>query len=306
MNLLKTYEHIINMCNYTVDDRGQVRYQINNKPTPVITRDNGEEKCIFLPLPANLRDEKLMGQIFFHPFVENLTRGESTVMHWIRKQFNYHYGQCLSRLLFGAVQISVDSSRHNELDNEQIQIISKMGTMDEKFLDAFKKILDNLAKRNSKSSPLILNLRRGGKIDGVSHSRVARWQAPLVEEIIRATEEAETSSLKPSIFGVPVRKQDLPVLSKITDVFFPNLDNTELWTAYSDGKDAPFAEAFLRAVYKVVSHTNAIALVLFGKGNIVDSEVDATNLAATYIDVDFIGKDFNVEKWRKFIARKSL
>lgn len=304
MNMLEVYQHVLNTCGYLVDEEGRVRKEVNDKTFPVSIDIEGESRIVVLPTRANLTSPDILRFVVFHPMQENLMRGESKLLSFIRKELNRRYGTSLAYLMNELVKISSGSVNHTELTPAQRDIISRFGKTDQKFQDSFFKIIIALGKSRSKNNTVAtLSLRKGFTIDGTSFSRVAIWSFPLADEVYKVIDEvSKKKDYQPKIFGVPVRKGDLPILKNICEVFFPNSQEVDKHGFYgaSDATDAPFFEAFVRSLLSLPKHTNHIAEVFFkGKNAVVSKEVAQAELAATTLDISWIKDGFTVSDYRK-------
>lgn len=301
--MLEIYQHIINTCGYLVDEEGKVRKQINDdRSVPTTLTINDESRILVLPTKQNLTSENVHNYVIFHPFVENLARGESKVMSFIRKEFLRYYGTASMYLMNELVKISAGSLNHADLSTKQKEIIAKLGKMDAKFQETFNKIILGLAKHGGqRNTAFTLSLRKSFTIGGKQHSRVAVWSSPLADEIYKIAEEsAKNKDYTPKIFGVAVRKSDLPTLKRVVEVFFPNSQDNQEFYGASDATDAPYLEAFVRSLATLPKRTNEIAEAFFsGRDAVYSKEIAKEELAATTVNIDWVSKDFEVKTWRK-------
>lgn len=298
--MLEIYESILNTTGFVVDDNGHVRTVLNDKSLPASIKIDDEHRMVVMPTHANLRSERVMDFVFFHPFQENLARGESRVMQFLRRELNRNFGSRVSALLLAIVDISANIN-HAELSAEQKDLIAKMGKIDTKLAESINRIVRALHKRNNRATPVFLSLKKAHTYKGKKHGRAAIWSFPLADEIYSVIEQSKKSKdYKPKVFGVEVRKSDLDTLKKITDVFFPHSQEENEWVGISDATDAPYMESFVRALATYPKHTNKIAETFFaGKHHVYSSEVAKSNLETVYLDVSWINDKFTVADWRK-------
>lgn len=142
-------------------------------------------------------------------------------------------------------------------------------------------------------------MRKGVTIGNRKYSRVATWSSPLVDEIDKTIELTEKSKdYKPKVFGVPVRKADLKTLKAVCHVFMPDIEKGAFY-GVSDATDAPYIEAFIRAMKTLPAHTNKIAKAFFsGPYPIVPATVAEEELLQTTAKIDWIEDEFSVSKWK--------
>lgn len=298
MNMLEIYQHILNTCNLHVDDDGKVKRQMNAKLIPVGIKFGDDHRYLVLPTRENLNSPAVASYVIFHPFIENLARSESRVLSLVRKEFTRFYGSQLAYLMMVLVDLS-SNSKHTDLTAEQLEIIGKFGKTDKTFAENFTKIIDKLAKQGGANTPATISLRKGVTIGNRKYSRVATWSSPLVDEIDKTIELTEKSKdYKPKVFGVPVRKADLKTLKAVCHVFMPDIEKGAFY-GVSDATDAPYIEAFIRALKTLPTHTNKIAKAFFsGPYPIVPAAVAEEELLQTTAKIDWIEDDFSVSKWK--------
>lgn len=298
MNMLEIYQHILNTCNLHVDDDGKVKRQMNAKLIPVGIKFGDDHRYLVLPTRENLNSPAVASYVIFHPFIENLARSESRVLSLVRKEFTRFYGSQLAYLMMVLVDLS-SNSKHTDLTAEQLEIIGKFGKTDKTFAENFTKIIDKLAKQGGANTPATISLRKGVTIGNRKYSRVATWSSPLVDEIDKTIELTEKSKdYKPKVFGVPVRKADLKTLKAVCHVFMPDIEKGAFY-GVSDATDAPYIEAFIRAMKTLPAHTNKIAKAFFsGPYPIVPAAVAEEELLQTTAMIDWIEDEFSVSKWK--------
>lgn len=309
LNMLDVYDALLTTCGYVVDDNGRVRKKLG-KALPVSMEIEGETRYLVLPTRENMTSPNLMNFVFFHPFQENLVRGESRVMSAVRKELNNSYGAAISALMCDIVGISSGTVNHSDLTVEQRKFIGSIGKVDERFVKDFDKIINNLASRKSRNTPVYLSLRKGVNWAGKTHSRAAIWSSPLLEEVMTCIEQVNKGTqATPKILGVPVRKGDLKTYENLCRAFFGNIDekNHEFYSS-SDATDAPYCEAFVRSLLTLPKHLNSISDMFYtGKGMVHAKEVSKECHEVTHIDIDWLEElvkesetgNFTVRDWRK-------
>lgn len=308
-NMLDVYDALLTTCGYVVDENGRVRKKFG-KELPVSIEIEGETRYLVLPTRENMTSPDVMNFVFFHPFQENLVRGESRVMSFVRRELNHSYGASVSALMSDIVAISSGTVNHSDLTVEQRKFISSIGKVDERFVKDFDKIINNLASRKSRNTPVYLSLRKGVNWGGKTHSRAAIWSSPLLEEVMTCIEQVNKGTqATPKILGVSVRKGDLKTYENLCRAFFGNIDekNHEFYSS-SDATDAPYCEAFVRSLLTLPKRLNAISDMFYtGKGMVHAKEVSKECHEVTHIDIAWLEElvketetgTFTVRDWRK-------
>lgn len=309
LNMLDVYDALLTTCGYIVDENGRVRKKFG-KALPISIEIEGETRYLVLPTRENMTSPDVMNFVFFHPFQENLVRGESRVMSFVRRELNHSYGASVSALMSDIVAISSGTVNHSDLTVEQRKFISSIGKVDERFVKDFDKIINNLASRKSRNSPVYLSLRKGVNWNGKTHSRAAIWSSPLLEEVMTCIEQVNKGTqATPKILGVSVRKGDLKTYENLCRAFFGNIDekNHEFYSS-SDATDAPYCEAFVRSLLTLPKRLNAISDMFYtGKGMVHAKEVSKECHEVTHIDIAWLEElvketetgNFTVRDWRK-------
>lgn len=309
LNMLDVYDALLTTCGYIVDENGRVRKKFG-KALPISLEIEGETRYLVLPTRENMTSPDVMNFVFFHPFQENLVRGESRVMSAVRRELNHSYGASVSALMCDIVAISSGTVNHSDLTVEQRKFISSIGKVDERFVKDFDKIINNLASRKSRNSPVYLSLRKGVNWGGKTHSRAAIWSSPLLEEVMTCIEQVNKGTqATPKILGVSVRKGDLKTYENLCRAFFGNIDekNHEFYSS-SDATDAPYCEAFVRSLLTLPKRLNAISDMFYtGKGMVHAKEVSKECHEVTHIDIAWLEElvkesetgTFTVRDWRK-------
>lgn len=309
LNMLDVYDALLTTCGYIVDENGRVRKKFG-KALPISLEIEGETRYLVLPTRENMTSPDVMNFVFFHPFQENLVRGESRVMSAVRRELNHSYGASVSALMCDIVAISSGTVNHSDLTVEQRKFISSIGKVDDRFVKDFDKIINNLASRKSRNSPVYLSLRKGVNWGGKTHSRAAIWSSPLLEEVMTCIEQVNKGTqATPKILGVSVRKGDLKTYENLCRAFFGNIDekNHEFYSS-SDATDAPYCEAFVRSLLTLPKRLNDISNMFYtGKGMVHAKEVSKECHEVTYIDIAWLEElvkesetgTFTVRDWRK-------
>lgn len=309
LNMLDVYDALLTTCGYIVDENGRVRKKFG-KALPISLEIEGETRYLVLPTRENMTSPDVMNFVFFHPFQENLVRGESRVMSAVRRELNHSYGASVSALMSDIVAISSGTVNHSDLTVEQRKFISSIGKVDERFVKDFDKIINNLASRKSRNTPVYLSLRKGVNWGGKTHSRAAIWSSPLLEEVMTCIEQVNKGTqATPKILGVSVRKGDLKTYENLCRAFFGNIDekNHEFYSS-SDATDAPYCEAFVRSLLTLPKRLNAISDMFYtGKGMVHAKEVSKECHEVTHIDIAWLEElvkeaesgNFTVRDWRK-------
>lgn len=303
MNMLEVYDRILTTVGYVVDETGRVRRPFaNGKELPVTYNIDGDQRALVMPTYDNLRSPDVVNLVFFHPFRENLARGESRVLASLRKELNHSYGVSVAVLMTEVVKIAAGHISQADMTIGQRDIVSKIGKIDERFVNDFNKIVQNLAKRKGVSTVVSLSLRKAQSINGTNYSRAAIWSSPLADEVADVEQKMRgNKDYTPRIFDVNVRKGDMKFYRNLVDVFFPEIATASSggFYGYSNAMDAPYCEALVRSLKTLPVHLNNIADIFFGGKHPVYPKAESEEILNTInLKVDWIEDDFTVAKWK--------
>lgn len=244
MKLLGLYENILNYFGLVPDKSGFIRYAIDDKNDPVLVDD----KHLVMPLQEHLRNFNPKEKMIFHPFAENVMRGESAVIKKLRSCINIKLNYTIGIIIKSLLNIVASPALHAKLNNEQMALLTVIKDADEKTVINFVSLMN--AGIKSRADRLFTNvyMMRGGTYTGKRFSKVGVVSFPFYEELIKSEKHDK------------LRVKDREALIAVFKFIFPNIDETE---AYNHGSNerAPFFDALLRSSANIAARLNDILFI---------------------------------------------
>lgn len=237
------------------------------------------DKRVVLPTDAILRSGSLDGMIAFHPLSENLLRGESEIIKFLRKMVKFRLSSVASQLLIELMAIAADPERHEDLSPRQAEYLRHVPNANAKTLKALSKLIEN-------HSDDIINIylkREGGRGDE-TYRRLAAVSFPIWEELNSPgtkVYEVDTGSAK-----------NKKTIASLFEFVFPDIDHPEAWSVGSNSGVAPYFDALMRCYSSMARH---LAKLVYK----YRKYLDYPDLLRHNMDWDE-GLD-NLEKWKTLI-----
>ena len=209
-----------------------------------ITIDN---KHLYLPTEAFLKNSDLREQVAFHPLAEDTLKKRSPVLTAIQNGFNlrlYTSGVFLIEALLNAC---IKQKAGEAISNPRLlKYISGNEDCDEKVRTFFLNISKVIQQDQSKKL-FNVYLRHGNEAnDGTSRQCVIA--SPLVHELERIASIGSSKAGGLKVWGVESpRKKDVELLANLIKTIFPGIENRSYSTGSND-KIAPYCDALFNAL----------------------------------------------------------
>ena len=240
MKLHEIYLSLLQSVGLNADEDGQVYRLLKSKAKrPVTINIDGNPHRLVIPTPAVLADGIPSGQVAFHPLSENLVRGESDVLEYLRKQMRKQVQDRLAKQMATLAIIAGDSAIHADLHPDQSELVTSVPKADEKFTQR----IEQLVKRNAKL--VNIYLKRAGTVRDEKFDRACIVKFPIVPDETR------------ELHGIRFRKDDVASLDSLLDFILPGY-NTEAYCIGSNSNIAPFFDALIRSYAKIIGKLNAV------------------------------------------------
>lgn len=243
MKLLGLYENILKYFGLQADRHGYINYSIDGKNDPVLI----DEKRLVMPLPDHLRNFNPKEKIIFHPFAENVMRGESIIIKKLRTCINIKLNYTIGIVMKSLLNVVASPAQHSQLNNEQLQLLTCIKDADEKSVINFISIMNNGIK--GKADRLFANIymMRGGTFNGKRFSKVGVVSFPFYEELIKNEKNDK------------LRVKDREAYIALFRYMFPDIDVKEAYN-YGSNERAPFFDSLLKSSANVASRLNDILI----------------------------------------------
>ena len=246
-SLVKFYENMLHSLNVESNDESRLSL--------VIPTDDGEDdleqKCLAngkrVVLPSNdlLKSGDWTGMIPFHPLSENLLRGESEIIHFLRNIIQFRLAGVIGILTSELLDIAASPKDHVDMSPSECEYLSLVADVDEKTL----KVLDKVLK-NGLGDLVKVYLKRNGTLKGKEHRRVASVNFPIWDELISDGIKIYRTSAG--------NKKNKKAIANLFNYVIPNADDRDLWSTSSDSDIAPYFHALLRSYAHVAEHLNSL------------------------------------------------
>lgn len=280
MRLLSLYKSILESLNVTADSLGLLTHTgIDGQTDPVRVMVNGANRRLTLPTPELLRAGIPDELVAFHPLSEISNRGESEVFRKLKALVSIRLTTAIMAVMDDLTVLAADKAKHSSLPPKLHKLLAAMPNVDEKLVDSLRTIL-GLSVQGGKNRLISIYMNRGGTYMGKKHARVAVVNFPILEEL-------EDPDRK--VFGVQLRKKDVPQIKALFDLVLPNSDIAGTFNAASDSMDAPYFESLMLAYGKVAGCLNDIIKIA---SKYID---DASSLK---MDLQWLGELNDIDKMR--------
>lgn len=246
-SLVKFYKNMLHSLNVESNDESRLSLVIS-------TGDDGddlEQKCLAngkrVVLPSNdlLKSGDWTGMIPFHPLSENLLRGESEIIHFLRNIIQFRLAGVIGILTSELLDIAASPKEHVDMSPSECEYLSLVPDVDDKTL----KVLDKVLK-NGLGDMVKVYLKRNGTLKGKEHRRVASVNFPIWDELT-----SEGTKIYRTSAG---NKKNKKAIADLFNYVIPNAGDRDLWSTSSDSDIAPYFHALLRSYAHVAEHLNSL------------------------------------------------
>lgn len=241
--LLNIYRSILKYSGLEADADGLISAVIDGKKQPSLI----DGVRMVLPTDHHLRTFMKNEKIVFHPFTENILRGESEIIQKLKLTINVKLNYTIATIGQNLLNLVASPEFHSRLNPEQMEIMTCIKDCDEKAVVNFIQVMVNGSK--SKVDRLFANiyLKRGGTVHGKRYSRVGIVSFPFYEDLINNKVEK-------------VRVKDVETYKQLFKFIFPDIDEPDCYNYGSNSQVAPFLDALMKSSCNIASRLNDILL----------------------------------------------
>jgi hypothetical protein len=237
------YRSILRFAGMEADAQGYISTAIEDKREPAFI--NGLR--MVLPTDHHLRSFDPKEKIIFHPFTENILRGESEVIEKLKKVLNIRLNYTIGVVGSSLLSLVASPEQHHKLSPEQAELLTSITDADDKSVSNFISLMVSAMKSSPERVFTNVYLKRGGTFDGKRFSRVGIVTFPMYEQLQQDKIEK-------------IRVKDKETYRQLFDFIFPGLENIESYNFGSDSHIAPYLEALMRTSANIASRLNDILL----------------------------------------------
>lgn len=241
--LLEKYTEILNFCSWDVNEQGEVYSEMIPGQRKMILVG---EKQLVLPTAENLRRYDPKKMIYFHPFQEQINRGESEVITRLRTALSVR----INYITFGVSQalfsILTHKSDHSQFNPEQRDLLTSVMEIDDKTLENYTQFVLSTFKESVASYFVSIYLKKGGLYRGEKHARVGVVNFTFDEKLEKFSNKL-------------ARKGDVPVFKSMLEFVYPESStDKEAWNDYSDDLSIPWLHCLLKTAFLFFDRTNTL------------------------------------------------
>lgn len=203
-------------------------------------------KRLSLPTDALIRSGKWDGLLAFHPLSENLLRGESEILKFLRTMVRFRLSSTASQLMAELMGIAADPARHKDLKPTQAEFLKSVQHANDKT----ESLVNTKLLGRHFDDLLNIYLKRGGQFKGEEYRRVAAVSFPIWDEL---------SSKGKMIYDIDCGSvKNKKTIASLFEFIFPHPDDQNHWSAASNETVAPYFHALMQCYVKVAKHLNGL------------------------------------------------
>lgn len=203
-------------------------------------------RSLLMPVDAVLSQLNQETSIAFHPLSENIARGDSAVMHFMRYAIAFSLSARFSLLLSSLATVVANKDLHELFTSEQMPILGLLDKTDPKTAENLSSVI---TKFDADNQLVKVYLKRGGVVDGVNYNRVANVSFPALKDL---------KENKGIWVGKGIRKKDHDEFLKLVNYVLPDWDKPHTYSGVSDSMSAPGFTALVNANIKLLTRFNEL------------------------------------------------
>lgn len=238
MKLLDLYRSLLLTGGLVSSEDGYVSVHMpGGEKTPAVLKG----KRLVLPTTEHLRKPMGEERIAFHPLSENILRGESEVLGYLRQAINMRLNLVFGSLALELMQIATSPAEHAKLNPDQSEFLSRVKNADEKTYAVLGKLMQAMPIAQTQKAFVSIYLKRSGTVEGKRYARVGVVSFPLYQELLKAETTHE-------VYGVKMRVKDRETLLALLEYMVPSIADAQAHHQGSDSKVAPYLDALMKAL----------------------------------------------------------
>lgn len=204
-------------------------------------------KPMKLPYFELLKNEP--DSLFFHPLNEDYSNPEDIQFTKYKQRLLLELNGKLVGLLGALINIAVEPSLQDNISSPRaISIISSLGDVDMKTLEALMSICSDSIKEHGVSYLFDIYIKKNGKVGNEAYSSIGKINFRLYKEIRKGLDDPNKEY---KVSGRKLRKKDLVALTALFENIFPNINEEGEWTVGSNNKIFRFLHVLLTSSYMV-------------------------------------------------------
>lgn len=249
MKLLDFYTSLLKAVGLHVSSDHAVSVPVYQEDSKVLMPAIVDQKRLVLPTRENLNKVVSENTIVFHPMNEDLMRGPSKVLEYLREAARMELEAQTAMVALNILRLCASPELHAKLSPDQAELLDVAKKADQKTIDNFLAVVDRLENKDREKSLIHIYLRRKGKLEGKTYRQMATVTFPIYEQLAAGER---------TILGVKLRIADVQSIMGVFEYIFPGLGEENAYSYGSNSKVAPKLEAVIGAVYNTAACINAV------------------------------------------------
>ena len=235
LSTLDLYKQILPAFGFSLTDEDLF---LTDSPSGTAMPSTIDQKRICLPTDARLREGFGKDFIPFHPLSESLARqGTSEIQQRLQKQAKAILSYNLLELSTALLEAAADKEAHKDIPVKSSAFLKKLTKADKATVVVLSKLIAASTKRNRF---VTMYLKASGLYEGRKVNRVATVRFPFLVDL---------KEDKP--VGTPIKKEQRKTILALFDLLLPEWEDSEVYSAGTNTRVAPYFTAFLEAYNKV-------------------------------------------------------
>lgn len=248
--ILTTYARILESVGMTISEEGGVYTNMPMEPVHCKVTD----RKLFLPFPQYLKDGIFVpdsDSVAFHPMSENVVRGESEVLHFLKNMILSQMTVLTATFGRQLLTLAINVDSHDKLTARQATRLKVIREADARSLKSISNVFKALTFPDGEHRLISMRFSRGRQLDdGRKYARACHVSFPLYAEARDGTGK---------IYGVNVTKKDRAVLMGLLEVIWgPLVGDDDLYTRGSDSNSAPYFYALMASYRELLNEINEL------------------------------------------------
>jgi len=251
MKMLDLYENVLNSLSHEVTDKGLVNTRESDGVALPIEVDG---KRLAIPMP-DLMASGDASLIMFHPLKEDIGRGPSHVMEWLRGVASDEMSGEFAASVYTYLGTAASTDVQKTFAPEQSELFDTCTGAKTSAVKAFHAMIPKAKKKGLQFVKIYL--KRGGK--DPKTGEIYRWLATVTFPFYEAFVKDPAS-----ITGTAPSKPDIKSIKEAIEFLYPGIATDQQFSYGSNSVQAPKFDAVLGAIKNLRSQIFAVAEILNG------------------------------------------
>ena len=217
-----------------------------------VPSDPNSGKQLVLPTEHNLGKVADGTFVYFHPLSENVARGDSDVINWLKNAMTLAINAAVSEIGTTLINVGANPDLALKLTGEQVEIACQLSggeSIKDKLAVKLRKLLV-ASSDNANVSLVSIYLKRDAKQYGSEKvwQRAAKVSFPLISEINKKHIQGDTN-----IMGIDFAKYEVKILCNLFNILFPDNTETDYYSVFDNPINSPSFVVLVNAFAKIAA-----------------------------------------------------